>query len=174
MKQNIIIVLLTAICGLLGWVGAQVYEERQAKAHVATAQSVQEVKEKIAQTSEQLNRAVVEADLAVQDIKETAGLPTDDVVNGGIHNLKNKFTYEIEPDSSKKGKPFEKGTFQVLAVVDKSGKVIDVSVINPSTEELVNDMTITQIKNLSIPPKIINGNPSKTRYLIPVHYEAYY
>ena len=29
MKQNIIIVLLTAICGLLGWVGAQVYEERQ-------------------------------------------------------------------------------------------------------------------------------------------------
>ncbi len=174
MKQNIIIVLLTAICCLLGWFAAQFHEEKQLRANAEAVQSVQDVKQQIAQTSQELNRAVVEADLAVQDIKETAGLPMDEVVNGGIHNLKNRFTYEIEPDSSKKGKPFEKGTFQVLAIVDKSGKVIDVSVINPSTEELVNEMTITQIKNLSIPPKIINGKASKTRYLIPVHYEAYY
>ena len=74
----------------------------------------------------------MEADLAVQDIKETAGLPMDEVVNGDIHNLKNRFTYDLEPDGSKQEKPFEKGTFQVLAIVDKDSKVIDVSIINPS------------------------------------------
>ncbi len=174
MKQNIIIVLLTSICCFLGWFAAQFHESRQMQASVERAESVKEVQEQTTQTSEQLNRAVVKMDLAVKDIKETAGLPMDEVVNGGIHNLKNRFTYDLGPDGSKKGKPFEKGTFQVLAIVDKDSKVIDVSIINPSEEDILNTMTITQINQLSIPPKNINGKPAKTRYLIPVKYEAYY
>ena len=88
MKQNIIIVLLTAICCLLGWFAAQFHEEKQLRANAEAVQSVQDVKQQIAQTSQELNRAVVEADLAAQDIKETAGLPMDEVVNGGVYNNK--------------------------------------------------------------------------------------
>lgn len=168
MKQNIIIVLLTAICGLLGWVGAQVYEERQAKAKTETAQSVQAVQEQIAQTSEQLNRAVVEADLAVQDIKETAGLPMDEVVNGGVYQ--NKSTEVKDPSDPK---PKNQGVIQIVAIVDKDGKVIEANLLNRSQFKELNDAALNNTLNKKIPPKIINGQPFKTRYLIPVKYEIY-
>lgn len=168
MKQNIIIVLLTAICGLLGWVGAQVYEERQAKAKTETAQSVQAVQEQIAQTSEQLNRAVVETDLAVQDIKETAGLPMDEVVNGGVYQ--NKSTEVKDPSDPK---PKNQGVIQIVAIVDKDGKVIEANLLNRSQFKELNDAALNNTLNKKIPPKIINGQPFKTRYLIPVKYEIY-
>ncbi|WMC01252.1 TonB-like protein [Inovirus D_HF35_23] len=168
MKQNIIIVLLTAICGLLGWVGAQVYEERQEKAKTETAQSVQAVQEQIAQTSEQLNRAVVEADLAVQDIKETAGLPTDEIVNGGVYD--NKSTEVRDPSDPQ---PKNQGVIQIVAIVDKDGKVIEANLLNRSQFKELNDAALNNTLNKKIPPKIINGQPFKTRYLIPVKYEIY-
>ena len=168
MKQNIIIVLLTAICGLLGWVGAQVYEERQAKAHVATAQSVQEVKEQIAQTSEQLNRAVVEADLAVQDIKETAGLPTDEIVNGGVYA--NKSTEVRDPSDPQPKKTI---VLQIVTVVDENGKVMEADLLNSSNRKEADKSILEYVKNTKIPPKIINGHPVKTRYLVPVTYEIF-
>ena len=169
MKQNIIIVLLTAICGLLGWVGAQVYEERQAKAKTETAQSVQAVREQIAQTSEQLNRAVVEADLAVQDIKETAGLPTDEIVNGGVLRSSQIDRHPNDP------KPKQTIVLQIVAVVDTDGKVIEADLLNRSQFKNVdiNTSALERVKNSKIPPKTINGQPFKTRYLIPVKYEVY-
>lgn len=171
MKQNIIIVLLTAICGLLGWVGAQVYEERQAKAKTETAQSVQAVQEQIAQTSEQLNRAVVEADLAVQDIKETAGLPTDEIVNGGVWQSKADGVVDDPSDP----KPKQTIILQVVAVVDKDGNVIEADLLNRSQFKNVdiNTSALERVKNSKIPPKTINGQPFKTRYLIPIKYEVY-
>ena len=168
MKQNIIIVLLTAICGLLGWVGAQVYEERQAKAHVATAQSVQEVKEQLAQTSQELNRAVVEADLAVQDIKETAGLPTDEVVNGGVYA--NKSTEVRDPSDPQPKKTI---VLQIITVVDENGKVMEANLLNSSNRKEADKSILEYVKNTKIPPKIINGHPVKTRYLVPVTYEIF-
>ena len=169
MKQNIIIVLLTAICGLLGWVGAQVYEERQAKAKTETVQSIQAVQEQIAQTSEQLNRAVVEADLAVQDIKETAGLPTDEIVNGGVWQSKAEGVVDDPNDP----KPKETIILQVVAVVDKDGKIIETDLLNRSQYKNLdlNASALERIQNTKIPPKIINGQPVKTRYLIPVYFE---
>ena len=169
MKQNIIIVLLTAICGLLGWVGAQVYEERQAKAKTETAQSVQAVREQIAQTSEQLNRAVVEADLAVQDIKETAGLPTDEIVNGGVLRSSQIDRHPNDP------KPKQTIVLQIVSVVDTDGKVIEADLLNRSQFKNVdiNTSALERVKNSKIPPKTINGQPFKTRYLIPVKYEVY-
>ena len=169
MKQNIIIVLLTAICGLLGWVGAQVYEERQAKAKTETAQSVQAVREQIAQTSEQLNRAVVEADLAVQDIKETAGLPTDEIVNGGVLRSSQIDRHPNDP------KQKQTIVLQIVAVVDTDGKVIEADLLNRSQFKnvAINTSALERVKNSKIPPKTINGQPFKTRYLIPVKYEVY-
>jgi len=147
MKQNIIIVLLTAIFCLLGWFAAQFHEDKQLRANAKAVQSVQDVKQQIAKTSQELNRAVVEADLAVQDIKETAGLPMDEVVNGGIYQ--NKSTEVKDPSD------------------------IEANLLNRSQFKELNDAALNNTLNKKIPPKIINGQPFKTRYLIPVKYEVY-
>ena len=168
MKQNIIIVLLTAIFCLLGLFAAQFHEDKQLRANAKAVQSVQDVKQQIAKTSQELNRAVVEADLAVQDIKETAGLPMDEVVNGGIYQ--NKSTEVKDPSDPK---PKNQGVIQIVAIVDKDGKVIEANLLNRSQFKELNDAALNNTLNKKIPPKIINGQPFKTRYLIPVKYEVY-
>ena len=169
MKQNIIIVLLTAICCFLGWFAAQFHETHQMQASVERAENVKAVQEQIAQTSEHLNRAVVETDLAVQDIKETAGLPMDEVVNGGVWHSNPSPRHPDDPQ------PKETIILQVVAVVDKDGKVIEADLLNRSQYKKLdlNKSAIERIQNTKFPPKIINGQPAKTRYLIPVKYEIY-
>lgn len=168
MKQNIIIVLLTAICCLLGWFAAQFHEEKQLRANAEAVQSVQDVKQQIAQTSQELNRAVVEADLAVQDIKETAGLPMDEVVNGGVYNNKSN---EVRDPSDPQ--PKKTIVLQIITVVDENGKVIEANLLNSSNRKDADKNIIEYVKNTKIPPKVINGQPVKTRYLVPVTYEIF-
>ena len=169
MKQNIIIVLLTAICCFLGWFAAQFHEERQTRANAEAVQSVQDVKQQIAQTSQELNRAVVEANLAVQDIKETAGLPMDEVVNGGVWQSKADGVVDNPSDP----KPKQTIILQVVAVVDKEGNVIEADLLNKINRKDADKTILNAIKTSKFPPKIINGQPFKTRYLIPVKYEIY-
>ena len=93
----------------------------------------------------------------------------DEVVNGGVWQSKADGVVDDPNDP----KPKQTIILQVVAVVDKDGNVIEADLLNKINRKDADKTILNAIKTSKFPPKIINGQPFKTRYLIPVKYRIY-
>ena len=138
MKQNIIIVLLSAIFGVL------VYMAYNINSHKINNQHINKSEEKIETQKESKTKENNQEDNILKD--------------GGYISLPNP---KYPPESLQKG---EEGTVKLAIIVDADAVVKDVIIIQSSGSETLDETSKNAARKVLYEPKKINGEPVTTRF----------
>lgn len=137
MKQNIIIVLLSIICGLLTYIAHNVNKKDVNKEYLIFKEKTETKKE--------------------PEIKENN--QEDNVLkDGGYIQLPNP---KYPPEALQNG---EEGTVKLAVIVDADAVVRDVIIIKSSGSETLDKASINSARKVLYEPKRINGEPVTTRF----------
>ena len=138
MKQNIIIVLLSAIFGVL------VYMAYNINSHKINNQYINKSEEKTETQKESKTKENNQEDNVLKD--------------GGYINLPNP---KYPPKALENG---EEGTVKLAVIVDADASVRDVIVIQSSGSETLDKASINAARKVLYEPKRINDKPVTTRF----------
>ena len=138
MKQNIIIVLLSAIFGVL------VYMAYNINSHKINNQYINKLEEKTETKKE-------------PEIKEN-NQEDNALIDGGYISLPNP---KYPPEALQNG---EEGTVKLAVIVDADAVVKDVIIIQSSGSEILDNAAKNAAKKVLYEPKKINGEPVPTRF----------
>lgn len=138
MKQNIIIVLLSAIFGVL------VYMAYNINSHKINNQYINKLEEK--------TEAKKEPEIKENNQEDNA------LIDGGYISLPNP---KYPPKALENG---EEGTVKLAVIVDADASVRDVIVIQSSGSETLDKASINAARKVLYEPKRINDKPVTTRF----------
>ena len=138
MKQNIIIVLLSAIFGVL------VYMAYNINSHKINNQYINKSEEKTETQKESKTKENNQEDNVLKD--------------GGYINLPNP---KYPPKALENG---EEGTVKLAVTIDSNASVRDVIIIQSSGSEILDEAAKNAARKALYEPKRINGEPVTTRF----------
>lgn len=142
MKQNIIIVLLTVICGILGYMAAEMKQQEG------------EPKEQTAATSfEPIPYKAEPVRLPESENQETA--------EGGYINI------PMPPYPRAALENEEEGLVKVEIIVEPDGHISSAKIIESSGYSSLDITALRAAQGSNIRPKIINGKPSRSKFTAP-------
>ena len=137
MKQNIIIVLLSIICGLLTYIAHNANKKDVNKEYVIFKEKTEIQKEPKIKENNQEDNALID---------------------GGYISLPNP---KYPPKALENG---EEGIVKLAVTVDADAVVKDVIIIQSSGSEILDKAAINAAKKVLYEPKEINGEPVPTRF----------
>lgn len=138
MKQNIIIVLLSAIFGVLVYMAYNINSHKINNEYINKSEEKTETK-KGPQTKENNQENNV-------------------LIDGGYINLPNP---KYPPEALENG---EEGTVKLAVIIDADASVRDVIVIRSSGSEILDEAAKNAARKARYEPKRINGEPVTTRF----------
>lgn len=143
MKQNIIILLLTVICCILGYMAAELGNRKPEQANQT------EIISAASQT---------EGKFKAISYKEEVKKPIED---GGYINL------PAPPYPTEALENGEEGTTRVEIVVEPDGRVSSTKIVKSSGFKRLDETALKAAQAGNIKPKSINGQPVRSRFVAP-------
>lgn len=147
MKQNIIIFLLTVICAILGYMAAEMKQQDHETVEQTAAATASDTEFKAIPYKEEPDR-----------LPESV---IDEIADGGYINL----PMPPYPRSSIENE--EEGTVRIEITVESNGQISSAKIIKSSGYSRLDAAALRAARGALIRPKIIDGQPVRSKFVTP-------
>ena len=149
MKQNIIIVLLSAICGILGYMAAQM-QDRPAAVQMASSERVADSEQ--VSDSERVADSLPAENVGTDESATETQFDKNNYVNGGYR------LSTLKPETN------EKGIVKYEIYVNETGNADRIFITKSSGNITLDELIKKTAYNEKYDVKTVNGRPIKTFY----------